>query len=592
MRVLTKTTIYALMLLLIAGSLVTVVNIVPVAVAKEIPYGGKLTIAYLDDARTRNIPHPDYQYTCTGCRVWPAIYDRPWVYYEVVDSVATPKPPVKLFFTDWEVSEDGLVWTAYLAQNATFHDGEPVTAEDVKWTADNLIKMSTWEYAAVGLNRTEVVDDYTVKFYMNFPRAYPPMDWTPILPKHIWEPYEDDLLAFPNEEMIGSGWFKLKEWKRDEYWWFEVNENYWKGRAYLDELVFKIYPSMEAAILALKAGEVDAFGHSGGVSTAAARELMGDPNINVPVAPGSSIYWISVNVWENKTDPLARDVRVRRAIAHAIDTDTIINTLFLGYAEKVDSWIYPELSSHNPNLPQYEYNVTKANEILDDAGYLDTDGDGVRNWEGGELRFELFTFVMPTYVRMAEVIKESLEEIGVAITVKTLEEASLFDVLYRPDESLYDLGLMDEEPGILPEWMWEFALSYEPGKWNQAGWTSEEFDDLYYAQAAEVNTTKRDKIWWDMAALIDEDLPYTYLIRPNVLQPHRTDKFEGFVPTMGGISVWFNSWSLYKTHLKEAAPPPAPTPSPLPWIIAGVCIVVAIGSLAYAVTRRPRKPSG
>jgi len=93
--------------------------------------------------------------------------------FRVEDSNVIADPPVPQFFLDWEVSEDGRVWTVHIPKNATFHDGTPVTAEDVKFTADYYCRLPWNEYMIVGLNRTEVVDDYTVRFYMNFPRAMP-----------------------------------------------------------------------------------------------------------------------------------------------------------------------------------------------------------------------------------------------------------------------------------------------------------------------------------------------------------------------------------------------------------------------------------
>ncbi len=585
-----KVTISVLLSLLIIGSLSVVINNNSSVSAQEIPYGGRLVAAFLTDVRTKCAAHSDWQYTGIGCILNLLLYDMPWRYFRVEDSNVIADPPVPQFFLDWEVSEDGRVWTVHIPKNATFHDGTPVTAEDVKFTADYYCRLPWNEYMIVGLNRTEVVDDYTIRFYMNYPRAMPPMEFSCILPKHIWEPYKDDLTQCPNEGVIGSGPFKLKEWKPDEYWWLEANENYWAGRPYVDEVVLKIYPSVEAAVLALKAGEVDMWGY-GGVSVAIALDLMKDPNIKVEVCPGLGVLMMGVNCHPNKTDPLARDVRVRKAVAYGIDYDTIINLAYLGYAEKADSWIYPELPSHNPNLPQYEYNVTKANEILDAAGYLDTDGNGIRNWEGGEFIFDLYCGSEdPQRVRIAEIIKDSLKNIGIQINVKAVDYDTLIDIMYTPDQSLYDMCLWGEEPGPNPEWIWDMAKSWEPGSWNSAGWINEEFDELYYAAAGAANLTERDRIWWQMQELIAEELPYILIARPDYLSPHRIDKFEGFITAMGGVSSWVNGLSYLYVHLKHAPPttPPTPTPSPTPWIITGICIAIAIGSIAYAAKTRSR----
>ena len=585
-----KVTIFALLSLLIIGSLSVGINNNSSVSAQEIPYGGRLVAAFIDDVRTKCTAHSDYMYTMMGCILDQLIYDLTWSYYRLEDSEVIADPPAPRFFLDWEVSEDGQVWTVHIPKNATFHDGTPVTAEDIKFTADYYCRLPWNENMIYGLNRTEVVDDYTVRFYTNYPRAVPPMEWAQVLPKHIWEPYKDDMLSCPNEEMIGSGPFKFKEWKRGEYWWLEANENYWAGRPYVDEVVLKVYPSVEAAVLALKAGEVDMWGY-GGVPVSVALDLMKDPNIKVEVSPGLGVLMMGVNVHPNKTDPLARDVRVRKAIAYGIDYDTIINLVYLGYGEKADSWIYPELPSHNPNLPQYEYNVTKANEILDEAGYLDTDGNGIRNWEGGEFIFDLYIRSEdPQRLRIAEIIKNSLKNIGIQINIRAVDYETLIDIIYNPQECIFDMFLFADEPGPNPEWIWDYCLSWEPESYNAAGWINEEFDELYYAALAEANLTKRDQIWWQMEELVAEELPYIFIARPYYLSPHRTDKFEGFLTAMGGISSWVFELTYLNVHLKHAPPttPPTPTPSPTPWIITGICIAIAIGSIAYAAKIRSR----
>ena len=543
---------FSFMLLIVMSLFVTV------SVAQEeTPYGGRLVAGFTSDVASINVAHQDYQWTVMGPIVWQLIYDQGWIFHEIVDTKATAKPPVPWFFKSWEVLEDGKIWIVYLAEDATWHDGVPVTAEDVAFTVDSLLRMPTWG-AGLYINATEIIDEHTIKFIMNWPRAVPPMEWTPIIPKHVWEPYLDDLMAFPDKEntMIGSGPFKFKEWKKDEYWWLEANEDYWKGRPYIDELVLKVYPSTEALLLALKVGEIDMVGY-GGVSHTAARELAKNPDINVVECEGIVMDHISVNVWEGKEDPLAQDVRVRKAIAHALDTDTVIDTILLGHGKKIDSWIYPELASHNPNLPQYDYNIAKANEILDEAGYLDFDGDGVREvpedspYYPFKFVFDLYCGTSSPEVREAEIYASSLKEIGMAITIKSLEFGSLTDVMFNPDTSMYDMAISGYDPGPTAEWIWELALSYYPGGWNSAGYANEKFDELWEAQAGEGDIEKRDQMWWEMEAILAEDLAYIYTIRADVMSPHRTDKFEGFVPAAGGLASWIHALTYSKVYSLE-----------------------------------------
>ncbi|MEM2465943.1 MAG: ABC transporter substrate-binding protein [Candidatus Bathyarchaeia archaeon] len=131
-----KTAISTLVLMLAAAFLFSGVNLGSVVAAETKLYGGRLVACFLANVRSKCTAHEDWQYTEIGCILYQLIYDIGWTYFEVEDSTAIANPPVPQFFIDWEVSEDGKVWTVHIPSNATFHDGTPVTAEDVKFTAD------------------------------------------------------------------------------------------------------------------------------------------------------------------------------------------------------------------------------------------------------------------------------------------------------------------------------------------------------------------------------------------------------------------------------------------------------------------------
>ena len=541
--------VYILLLLLIVGFLTTGINTVIVAVDEEIPYGGKLTIAYLDDVRTKNIPHSDYQYTCTGCRVWPAISDRPWVYYEVVDSVATPKSPVKWFFTDWEVSEDGLVWTVHLARNATFHDGEPVTAEDVKWTADNLIKLPTWEYANVGLNRTEVVDDYTVKFYMNFPRPYPPMDWTPILPKHIWEPYEDDLSACPNEEMIGSGWFKLKEWKAASHLIFEANPNYWRGRPALDEIHIMIVPDDEAQMAAIKTGDTDIGVFLSYADIPTIEEL---PDVDlVSVLGGYNEGWffnLNTDATAAKNGhPALQDVRVRQAIAYAVDFDAICEKLLYGKTYPPATY-WEETPYAYPDANPYKYDPEKAKALLDEAGWVDTNGNGIRDKDGVELILVYSTTAGREVREQTQVLAQQyLADVGIGIEIQN----NSYDTMWNSygeggpiatgnyDIAEWSDGTDFPDPNVTQWLCSEIPSDENPAGTNWFGICDEELDALLRAQAVEMDFNKRIELFHEISRIINEKVYWLGVWHDNDLWA--INKRVKNIKISGSNSFW-NCW--------------------------------------------------
>ncbi|HDI42176.1 MAG TPA: peptide ABC transporter substrate-binding protein, partial [Candidatus Bathyarchaeota archaeon] len=449
-----------------------------------------------------------------------------------------------------------------------------------------------WWYVDTDFEEVKVIDEYTVRLTLVNPISRPPMYWCPILPKHIWEPYAEDLLEYDNKDAIGSGPFKLKEFRSEEYVLLEANEEYWGGRPYVDEVLLIAYANEEAQILALKKGDIQTIGYRGLSSPAAAEKLRGEPNIEIGEYPGLGIWWLSIDLY--KEGPL-QDLNVRKAIAYAINRDRIIDTVYMGYAEKADSFVYPELDIHNPNLPQYDYNPTLAAQILDEAGYVDIDGDGVRETpEGDDLSFEMITAsAWPDAIKIASLIKEDLAAIGINIKVSPLDEDVYYTMVYEPTESEYDIAIHEEEPGILVDWIWYFCLDPEDmgAGWNTAYYYNPEFDELYFEQVSEFDPEKRKQLIWQMQELLAEDLPYIFLVRPKELVPYRTDKFEGYVGTIGGLSSWVNPWTYLKVHLKAApAPPPPPAPGPaIPMTaIAGgiVALVIIVGVAYYAVKRR------
>ncbi len=524
----------------------------PMVFAKEIPYGGRLSVGFPAGERIDTLLcDENWQYAEMGCIFWPLIYDQLWIVGPAPDYEAQP-----MLATNWE-TKDNKTWRVHIRKDAAFQDGIPVTAEDVAFTMEYLIKAApAWaqSHSVTEPGSIKVINNYTVEFTLETALAgkYLPFNWVPVLPKHIWEPSKDNMLSFPNENAIGSGPFKLKEFKPGKYIWFEANKDYWGGRPYLDEVVFKIYGSDDALYMALKKGEIDMIGYDG-CSPLVVNDFKKAKNIKVINSPGIGLYWLAFNLY--KDTPL-KDLNIRKAIMYGINKDRIVDMVYRGYAEKVDSFIYPELPEHNPNLPQYKYNPDNAKKILNSAGYVDTDNDKIRNdpVTGKNLSFELMVpSDWTSEIKTATLIKEQLKDIGINIVMKVLDLNTYYEYIYEPTEGLYDMGIGEEEPGPDSDWVWGFGLSYEAGGegWNTAYYDSPEFDKALNKMLAEKNIAKRREYLYKMQMMMAEDLPYGFLVRADIIDPVRIDKLEGYVATMGGVSTWINPWTYFKVHLKK-----------------------------------------
>lgn len=485
-----------------------------------------------------------------GAVYWPLVYDQLWVMgpapdYDVLPSLATR----------WE-TDDFQTWRFYLRKDARFHDGKPVTAEDVAFTLWNLPNDPQWAFPSNYIKKKSdirVIDKFTIEFTMGhpWPGKYPPIDWVPILPKHIWKEAGRKISNFPNTKSIGSGPFKLKEFKSGEYVWMVKNEEWWGEKPHVDEVIFKGYGTGDAMKMAMKKGKIDFIGYSG-VSPMAARSYKKAEDIKLDVAPGIALIWLTFNLHK---ETAVQDNVFRKAFLHAINRDRVLKMVYLGYAEPADSFIYNELPEHNPNLPQYEYNPDLAIKMLKDAGYKDTDGDGILNDTKGQN--VVLDFMVPSgwsdEVKMAKLIKEQVEKIGISIRLKILDLDTYYEFVYVPTDDKFDIAISSEEPGPNGSWMWEFVRSLEGGGlgWNQSAYASKKMDRTMVKYLTEQDIDKRREYAFKLQEIMAEDLPCAVLVRPDLLGPYRTDRLEGYVSTMGGLSNWINWWTYMQVKPKK-----------------------------------------
>ncbi len=491
----------------------------------------------------------DWQYSEMGCIFWPLIYDQLWIMGPAPDY--KPMPDLA---TRWE-TKDRKTWTFYLRKDAKFTDGKPVTAEDVAFTLKYLPKnLPSFDAPDRQCSSIKVIDAHTIQFTLKkrLGGTYPPVYWVPILPKHIWWPYRNKMKSFKNLKAIGSGPFKLKAFKSKQYVWFVANKSYWGKKPGIDELILRCYGNNETLNMALLKGEIQMIGYNG-IYPLNVPMFKGKKNIKLIVAPGIGMIWLSFNL--HKKSPI-HDVKVRKAIMYAINVSKIRKLVYLGYAERADSFVYPELPTHNPNLPQYKYNPEKAKKLLEAAGLVDKDNDGIRNDPKTGKDVNL-TIMVPTdwvsEVKTATMIKEQLKAVGLGVTIKAIDLDTYYDFLYKPKEDKADIMVAEEEPGPNADWIWELCRSYNHGGegWNESYYNNPAFDKLLNKYLTETNVKLRKKYVYKMQEMISNDLPYGFLVRPNKLDPVRTDKFEGYVVTMGGVSTWINPWTYFNIHPKK-----------------------------------------
>lgn len=569
-----KVIITMILVILILGITITIPWFSVSSAQEEPEYGGTLKVAFMTDVDTQNVLYTQSWWTAV---IITMCYDTLVVFnpgLEVVPWLAT----------SWEIGEDGLEWTFHIVENATWHDGEPLTAEDVAFTFTYIKekKIPGFLSEVELIDRVEVVDDYTVKFYLTNKSATfltRTVRAIPILPKHIWENV-DEPEQFKNEEFIGSGMFIFEERVPEQYIRLKANENYWRGRPYVDEVLIKIYKDLDSMIMALRAGEVDVVPWY--TPTSVIPELEADPNIAIDMSPD---YYVYIVYWNLKKHPL--DVKeFRHALAYATNRSYIVEVLLGGYGEPQYSFIASSLEYwYNPNLPKYEFNLTKAAEILDSLGYVDIDDDGWREDENGndiELVINPPNYD-PVRIRAAQFMQLWWNEIGIKVSVLPLDFETIMDRAWvKHDFDMVIIGDGDIDPDYMLSCMcsWEYV---EYGN-NPMGYNNSEWDQLYIQQRSEVNMTKRREIIWQMQEIYAEDLPLFPLYMAYCTWPYRTDTFTGYVPFPSGMITDTNPWTWLSVHkVTEKEVPPA---APIPWAWIGAAVVVIVVIAVIIFTKR------
>ena len=466
------------------------------------------------------------------------IYDKLAIY-------STNLTPMPWLAKSWEIKPDHKTWILHLVRNATWQDGVPFTADDVVFTI-NYIKQHKeiwlWQDEVQYIESVKKLDDYTVEIKTSIPVANLP--WyvfprLPILPKHIWEKITNPT-KYPNTKPVGNGPFILEEYKPGEYIKFVANPHYWRGKPKVDCIIAKIGLTPDTAFLELKKGELDIMV----LSPEYVKEAEKDPKIKVVISPDIYFDYVVLNT---KKYPF-NITEFRHAIAYAINKQDLVNRVLLGYGEPLYSVIPPAYKVwHNPNVPKYKYNPKKAKEILDKLGFVDRNGDGIRDLPNGKpLKIELLTLsTWPPYVRMADLLKKYLRDVGIDVKIVAVDWGEESQRLHNRN---YEMAIWGFTVAPDPSQFLSMFLSTAKPWWSMGEWSNKTFDKLYKEQLSEFNLTKRRMIIWKMQEILAEQLPIIPIWVDYVIEAYRIDTFTGWIPMPMGILGIYNKLTWLSVH--------------------------------------------
>jgi peptide/nickel transport system substrate-binding protein len=472
----------------------------------------------------------------------------------------------------WEGSADGLTYTYTLREGLTWSDGEPLTADDIAYTINRSRDEEWLNHSATTANlEATVIDERTVEITTSVPDPKLPVMDVYIVPQHIYEPISaEDVLTYDALDGVGSGPYTLEEWQQGQSWTMVANPSYygWQGNdPAIDRVVFRIFENGEAMAAALQAGEIDA-AHN--IPSSSFDALDADPDIVAVAGQQGGFSELAMNAGQSGLGdghPALLDVTVRQAINKAIDRDLLLERVVLGLGERGTTMSVSPDPSWQPEVPaemSLDFDPAAANQMLDDAGYLDTDGNGVREMPDGGRELE-FRYAQRTESELEPVVAEFitgwLADIGIATTIEPYDDSALTRVIGAGE---YDLFVWGWTPFVDPDPMLSYftcdGISTGPDSsyTNDANWCSEEYDRLYAEQNVELDPERRREIVHEMLLMFYEAAPYAVLFEDADLQAYRTDRFDGWTQQPSEIGpVLFSNTSPSYVQLRpagEAAP--------------------------------------
>ena len=450
----------------------------------------------------------------------------------------------------WEISDDNLTITFHLRKGVKWHDGAPFTSADVRFTYQLYIDPKTPTAYAESFKQVtsiETPDPYTFVVHYNKPYAPALLSWaTSIHPRHLLEGVDITKSTLARNP-VGTGPYRFSEWVGGEKIVLEANPDYFEGRPYIKRVVYRIIPDSSTQFLELQTGSLDFMGLS---------PLQFDRQTDTPAFRRLYNKYRYLNfgytyLGYNLRKDLFKDKRVRQALSYAINKQELIDGVLLGYGVaatgpyKPDTWVY------NGNVPKYDYNPDKARQLLAEAGWHDSDGNGILDKDGREFSFTIITNQgNDLRSKTGEIVQRRFKQVGIRVKLRVIEWATFLKEFINPRK--FDATILGWTGGPEPDQynIWHSSKT-GPRQLNFVGFKNKEVDELL-EQGRRVFDQQQRKVYYDrFQEILAEEQPYTFLYIGEAL-PAVSKRFRGVKPAPAGIRYNFNKWFVPKAEQKYA----------------------------------------
>ncbi|MFA5337525.1 MAG: peptide-binding protein [Candidatus Omnitrophota bacterium] len=445
----------------------------------------------------------------------------------------------------WDISEDGLVITFHLKKGVKWHNGAPFTADDVLFGYKTIIDDKTptaYKEDFLQVKKAEVLDRYTFKVTYDKPFAPALASWGSlvVLPKHILEKEDITKTSF-SRSPVGTGPFKFKEWVPGQKVILTANPDYFEARPYLDGAVIRIIPDPTTMFLELKTKGLDWIGLTPLQYKKQTKDKFFNENYRKFKYPSFAYTYLGFNL----KHPWFCEKKVRQAIAYALDKDEIIKGVLLGMGSISTGPFVPNTWPYNPDVKKYEYNPQKAKKLLAEAGWQDSNGDGILDKDGKQFEFTVLTNMGNTArIKTATIIQYRLSKLGIKVNIRSLEWSAFIN--WFIDKKRFEAVILGWSIGLDPDQydIWH-STKIKEKELNFVSFTNPEVDGLLEKGRRTFDIEKRKQAYFRIQEIIAEELPYIFLYVPDSL-PIVSSRFEGIKPAPIGIGYNIEEWYVPK----------------------------------------------
>lgn len=430
----------------------------------------------------------------------------------------------------WTISDDGKTYTFDLHEGVMWHDGKPLTSEDIRFTFEQILfaHHNIGKTLAPFIEGIETPDEKTITFHLKSPndvfltfvagQSY-------IQPKHLYD--GSDIAENPaNLAPVGSGPFKFSEWSKGREVVLVRNENYFlKDKPYVDRIVTRFIPEPSARIRSLEAGEIDYVAYFD-LPPAFVVELQKNPAIKV-VSEGHEAWGSIVELMMNLDKAPYNDVRVRRAITHAIDRQFIVEKANYGLSKVATGPVSSQIGwAYNADTQQYPYDPELANKLLDEAGVA-------RGSDGNRFSARIVvTRTIEANLKSAQIIAEQLRQVGIDVEVQGLDAATVVEAVYTTRE--FDMFVQSLTTGPDPAMGMQrqyVSSNIRPVPYtNGIGYRNPQVDEMFAKAAASPSRDERAALYKEISAILCEDAALVWL--------YENAAYSAFNAAFGNLHEW------------------------------------------------------